>query len=122
LAYSSNESGRFEVYVSPFPGPGGKWLVSTQGGWFPQWRRDGRELFYVSPDSKIMCAEVKENGTSFEVGAVRPLFVTKPYFGYFTGNLYDVTADGERFIVPYDEGEADRTITLVTNWPAAVKR
>jgi eukaryotic-like serine/threonine-protein kinase len=122
LAYSSNESGRFEVYVSPFPGPGGKWLVSTQGGWFPQWRRDGRELFYVSPDSKIMSAEVKANGSSFVVGAVRPLFVTKPYFGYFTGNLYDVTADGQRFIVPYDEGEADRTITLVTNWPATLKK
>ena len=122
LAYSSGESGRFEVYVSPFPGPGGKWLVSTQGGWFPQWRRDGRELFYVSLDSKIMSAEVKTSSSSFVVGTVRPLFETKPYFGYFTGNLYDVTPDGQRFIVPYEEEQTERTMALVANWPSALKK
>lgn len=121
LAYSSGESGRFEVYVSPFPGPGGKWLVSTQGGWFPQWRHDGKELFYVSLDSKIMSAEVNTNGSSFVVGTVRPLFEAKPYFGYFSGNIYDVTPDGQRFIVP-EEGQTERTMTLLANWPTALKK
>ena len=122
IAYSSSESGRFEIYVTPFPGPGGRWLVSTNGGAFPQWRRDGKELFYVSPDNTIMSAEVKISGSGFVVGAVRPLFRTRPYFGYFTGNLFDVTPDGQRFIVPYDEGEPNRVITLVANWPAVVKK
>ncbi|MGH9774971.1 MAG: protein kinase domain-containing protein [Candidatus Acidiferrales bacterium] len=122
LAYSSAESGRWEVYVSPFPGPGGKWQVSTGGGWFPRWRHDGRELFYVSPDNKIMSAEVKTSGSSFVVGAVQPLFETKPYFGLFTANLFDVTADGQKFVVPYETGQPDRTFALVVNWPAVLKK
>ena len=121
LAYSSTESGRSEVYVTPFPGPGGRWQVSTEGGWFPQWRRDGRELFYVSLDSRIMSAEVKANGTNLVTGAVRPLFQTKPYFGLLTGNLFDATPNGQRFIVPYDEEQSDRIFTLVVNWPALLK-
>jgi hypothetical protein len=123
LAYSSSESGRFEVYVTPFPGPGGKWLVSTGGGWFPQWRRDGREIFYVSPlDDKIMAAEVKANGSSFEVGAVHALFEIRPYFGLYTANLFDVTPDGQRFIVAYDAQQSNAALTLVTNWPALLKK
>ncbi|HKF51750.1 MAG TPA: protein kinase, partial [Candidatus Acidoferrales bacterium] len=70
LAYSSTESGRAEVYVTPFPTPGGKWQVSTEGGSFPVWRRDGKELFYMSVDDKIMAAEVSENGPSFVIGRV----------------------------------------------------
>ncbi|HXT74273.1 MAG TPA: protein kinase [Candidatus Angelobacter sp.] len=122
LAYSSTESGRSEVYVTPFPGPGGKWQVSTDGGSFPQWGHDGSELFYISPDDKLMSVQVKENGSSFVVGTVRPLFQTKPYFGLFTANLFDVTADGQRFIIPYDSGQANRTISLVLNWPALLKK
>lgn len=122
LAYSSAESGKWQVYVSPFPGPGGKWQVSTAGGWFPQWRRDGGELFYVASDNTIMSAEVKASASSFVVGAVKPLFKTRPYFGLFTANLFDVTGDGQRFIVPYEEGQSGRTITLVVNWPAALKK
>ncbi|HET6199252.1 MAG: protein kinase [Candidatus Acidiferrales bacterium] len=122
LAYSSTESGRTEVYVTPFPGPGGKWQISTDGGSFPQWRHDGSELFYISLDDKLMSVQVKENGSSFVVGAVKPLFQTKPYFGLFTANLFDVTADGQRFIIPYDSGQANRTISLVLNWPALLKK
>lgn len=122
VAYSASESGREEIYVTPFPGPGGKWQVSTDGGAFPQWRRDGSELFYMGLDNKLMSAQVKENGSSFEVGAVKPLFETKPYFGLFTANLFDVTADGQRFIIPYDSGQENRTISLVVNWPALVKK
>jgi eukaryotic-like serine/threonine-protein kinase len=122
LAYSSTESGKAEVYVTPFPGPGGKWQVSTDGGSFPVWRHDGKELFYMSLDDKIMAAEVSENGSSFEVGKVETLFQTRPYFGLFTANLFDVSADGQRFIIPYDSGQANRTISLVTNWPVLLKK
>ncbi len=123
LAYSSSESGRFQVYVTPFPGPGGKWQISSDGGWFPQWRRDGRELFYVSPsDDKIMAAEVKANGSSFDVGAVRPLFEIRPYFGLYTANLFDVMPDGQRFIVVDDAPRSNATLTLVANWPALLKK
>jgi len=122
LAYTSEESGGPEVYVTPFPGPGGKWQVSNGGGRSPQWRRDGRELFYISADNKIMSAEVRANGSSFTVGAVKPLFQAKPYFGLFTANLFDVTADGQRFIIPSDKGQSGRTITLIANWPAALKK
>jgi eukaryotic-like serine/threonine-protein kinase len=122
LAYSSGESGTLEVYVTPFPGPGGKWQVSTDGGWFPQWRRDGKELFYMSLDNKVMSAEVRENGQSFVIGAVKPLFQTRPYLGIFIASLFDVTGDGQRFIVPYDTGQANRTISLVVNWTALLKK
>lgn len=123
LAYTSSESGKFQVYVTPFPGPGGKWQVSTEGGWFPQWRRDGRELFYVSSiDDKIMAAEVKANGSSFEVGAVHTLFEIRPYFGLYTANLFDVTPDGQRFIVVNDAQQPGAALTLVVNWLAALKK
>jgi eukaryotic-like serine/threonine-protein kinase len=122
LAYVSSESGTQEVYVTPFPGPGGKWQVSSSGGRSPQWRRDGKELFYISSDNKIMAAQVKANGSSFEVGAITPLFQTRPYFGLFTANLFDVSADGQRFVVAYDAGQSGRPITLIANWPAALKK
>ncbi|MGH9253087.1 MAG: protein kinase domain-containing protein [Vicinamibacterales bacterium] len=77
VAYVSNESGRNEVYVMPFPGPGGKWQVSTAGGIWPRWRRDGAELFYLAPDNRLMAAEVNGRGSGFDVGAVQPLFATR---------------------------------------------
>ncbi len=122
VAYCSNESGRFEVYIRPFPGPGGKWQVSTEGGCYPHWRRDGRELFYLASDNKLMSAEVKANGSSLEVGAVRPLFETRPYYGQLSANLYDVTADGQRFIVAYEAQQSNAAITLVVNWPADLRK
>ena len=63
VAYHSNESGRHEVYVQPFPGPGGKWQISTSGGIEPRWRRDGKELFYIAPDGKLMAAPIQSAGT-----------------------------------------------------------
>lgn len=69
-----------------------------------------------------MAAEVKETGSSFEAGTVRSLFQTRPYFGLFTASLFNVTADGQRFIVDYDQGQAGRTITLIANWSALLKK
>ena len=89
VAYNSNESGRDEVYVVPFPGPGGKWQVSTSGGSFPRWRRDGKEIFFLNGGNTVMAAAVNGSGKAFEVGAVRRLFQarlrTDGYLGFGTG-------------------------------------
>jgi Tol biopolymer transport system component len=73
IAYSSDESGQDQVYVQPFAGLGGKYQVSTTGGSQPRWRRDGKELLYISADGKLMAVEVKA-GSTFEALAAKPLF------------------------------------------------
>jgi len=121
IAYVSNESSRNEVYVAPFPGAGGKWQVSTAGGSAPRWRRDGRELFYMAPDYRIMSAEVNTKGSRLEIGAVRPLFQTRSLQG--PGATYDASADGKRFLVVSESEQAiSEPITLVVNWTAALRR
>jgi serine/threonine-protein kinase len=98
LAYQSSESGSYEVYVRPFPGPGGKWQVSTGGGYLPKWSRNGRELFYRTPDNKIMVVTHTATGDSFH--ADKPQLWSP---GQFTdrGNAYnfDLHPDGKRFAV-----------------------
>jgi eukaryotic-like serine/threonine-protein kinase len=120
LAYASNESGRFEVYVQPFPGPGGKWQVSTAGGNHPRWRRDEKELFYVAPDGKIMAVELRA-GPAFEAGTPQPLFAT--LLKNMPGPPYDVSSDGQRILLNRPLGEeSSPPITLVQNWTALLKR
>jgi serine/threonine protein kinase/Tol biopolymer transport system component len=119
VAYCSNESGDYKVYAVPFPDPGGKWQVSPGGGCGPRWRRDGQEIFYISSDNKMMATEVKSSGSSFEVGATHALFATRPY-GVF--GRFDVSADGQRFAIPYEAGQPTTAITLVVNWPAELKK
>jgi Tol biopolymer transport system component len=121
LAYASNESGRYEIYVQPFPGPGGKWQVSTAGGLHPRWRRDGKELFYITSDGKVMAVEVRA-GAAFESGTLQALFATslKNALG---PPSYDASADGQRFLLSRPIGEeSSPPITLVQNWPALLKR
>ena len=79
IAYQSNESGSVEIYVAPFPGPGGKTIVSTGGGAQVRWRRDGRELFYIAPDGRLMAVPIglASNGQALEAGVPVPLFVTR---------------------------------------------
>ena len=119
VAYCSNESGDYRVYVVPFPGPGGKWQVSPEGGCGPRWRRDGKEIFYLSSDNKMMVTEVKSSGSSFEIGSTHALFATRAY-GVF--GRFDVSADGQRFAIPYEAGQPSAAIALVTNWPAELKK
>ena len=120
LSYCSSESGEQKIYVVSFPGPGGKWQVSPGGGCYPRWRRDGKELFYLSADNKIVAAEVRGDASSFAVGSVNPLFETRVYRSAFGG--FDVTADGQRFIVAYEPGQPNVAITLVENWDAELKK
>jgi serine/threonine protein kinase len=114
LAYTSDESGRNEIYARPFPGPGGKWQISIAGGTLPRWGHDGRELFYLGEDDKLMAAEIKAAGSAINVTGVQPLFETQPIR---TGSVYDVFSDGKRFLVNTQiEPEVSSPITLVVNW------
>jgi len=117
LAYNSNESGRSEVLVVPFPGPGGKVRISTGRGDNARWRRDGKEIFYLAGNT-LMAAEVTANGSRFEVGAVQRLFEVPMVDGYWP---YDVSPDGQRFLVNTLEG-AVAPLTIVVNWPAGLKK
>jgi hypothetical protein len=106
--------------VQPFPGPGGKWQVSTAGGLHPRWRRDGKELFYVAPDGKIMSVEVRAD-TVFETGTPQALFAA--LLKNMPGPPYDVSSDGQRFLLNRPIGEeSSPPITLVQNWTALLKR
>jgi Tol biopolymer transport system component len=124
VAYVSNESGTEQVYVAPFPGPGGKWQISSAGGIRPSWRRDGKEIVYLSLDDKLMAAEVNAKGANFAVGAVRPLFQTRPQraSAYFP-TLYDSTRDTQRFLVNTVMWQKSGTpVTLVLHWTADLKK
>ena len=122
IAYTSDESGRFEVYVQSFPASGGKWQVSNGGGGSPRWRRDGRELFYLSADGKLMAVEVDGSSDTFEARVPRPLF--EPRVGAISGDSpYDVAADGRRFLVKVlVEETVPAPVTVVLNWTADLKR
>lgn len=123
LAYVSDESGTAEVYIVPFPRGSGKWQVSTGGGRSPHWRRDGKELFYLSPSNKLMAVQILESGSSLTVGSSRALFQTNPPESLWANRGFDVTADGKRFLVVTRQPEQQDAapVTLAVNWPALVK-
>ncbi len=120
IAYQSNESGRAEVYVASVAGVAGKWQVSTRGGSDPCWSRDGRELFYLSPDQQLMSVAVT-GGESFEPGTPRPLFRVQVEPG-FRRNVYDVSPDGQRFLFLVTAGEINTPMTVMVNWRAGPER
>jgi len=129
IAYTSDESGRNEVYAQSFGGtpsaPGGKWQISNSGGSRPKWRRDGKELFYLGLDRKLMAVEAKtavvKGQTTLEAGAPRALFDTR--VSIFVGIPYTVTTDGQRFlIVTQVEDQGSSPLALVFNWPATLRR
>lgn len=123
LAYVSDESGRAEVYVQTFPVSGGKWQISSSGGDQPAWRRDGKELFYLAADKKIMAVGVKA-GSTFESEAPRPLIQTRVRDNTLTGdrNSYAVTSDGQRFLVVTPVSNSSPSpITVVLNWHSDLK-
>ena len=124
VAYSSNESGRWQVYVAPFPGPGGRYQISLGGGQQPRWRRDGKELFFLSPDRKLMAVPVK-TGSAFVFGAPKALFATlahEPITAeeFFT---YDVSPDGQRFLINANAEQKDiRPVDILLNWSSQLKK
>ena len=107
-----------QVYVLPFKGGGGKWQVSTDGGRWPRWRRDGKELYFVSQRNEVMAVQVKEKGDSLEFGRAERLFAYHPALRIFrTGMInYDAAIDGKRFLLDVAADENTRPLTLVTNW------
>jgi serine/threonine protein kinase len=118
VAFSSNESGKDEVYVQAFPQTGAKWQVSTGGGASPQWKSDGKELFYISPAKKLMAVDVKTSGPTFEQGIPQVLFDVDVDV-YNAPNRYAVSKDGTRFLVNWAaEGSRRYPITVVVNWIA----
>jgi hypothetical protein len=127
VAYVSGETGKDEVYVVPFdatkilnsaPGtgtsPGGKWLISSGGGLSARWRRDGKEIFYYGPGFQMMAAEVDGTGNNFEVRKEQVLFRV----GATVINEYDVTPDGNRFVMATQKVNPNAPLTLVQNWTA----
>jgi serine/threonine protein kinase/Tol biopolymer transport system component len=123
LAYISNESGRYQVYVQPYPGPGGKWQISTEGGTEPVWNPNGRELFYRSGD-KMMAVDITTQ-PSFTTGKTRVLFEGHYQLAPVTFPNYDVSPDGQRFLMlkPSESVEAAPTqINVVLNWFEELKR
>ena len=125
IAYVSDESGRFEVYVRSFPvSGGGKWMVSNGGGYQPRWRRDGRELFYFSSDGRLMSVDI-EPAAAFRAAAPRILFQARIFGGGASTNnhYWDVAPDGQRFLINTVSAESDSaSLTVVLNWQAAVNR
>jgi Tol biopolymer transport system component len=128
LAYVTDESGRNEVYVQPFspghPAKAGKLQISTEGGSQPRWRGDGRELFYVAADRKMMATDVIVSGELFDRSAPHVLFEMTSSPADLSGFSYAPSADGKTFLMtaaPTGNAEAP-TLTLVVNWQAAVKK
>jgi Tol biopolymer transport system component len=121
IVYASTESGQREMYVRPFPGPGGKWQVSVGGAFFrPFWRADGKEIYYPSRDGRMMAAEVSSGPGTFSVGAVRALFE-----GQSKGmnDLLAVSPNGQKFLVVYNPVEAKSThVTLVSHWDTELQK
>ena len=123
IAYVSDESGRPETYVQPYPGPGGKWQISTDGGIEPAWNPNGRELFYRS-GGRMMAVPVATQ-PAFSVGRPTMLFEGEYLASPFpqTGVIYDVTPDGQRFLMIKDVQAASATqINVVVNWFEELKR
>ncbi|MEK6302634.1 MAG: protein kinase [Acidobacteriota bacterium] len=124
VAYVSDESGRPEVYVQSFAGSGGKWPISTGGGDQPKWRRDGKELFYLSSAKKLMSVSLT-SGAAFEAGIPVELFELFVPAKSSTGdrNDYVVADNGQKFLVcSFVDKESARPITVVSNWMAALKK
>jgi serine/threonine-protein kinase len=130
LAYESNSAGRFEIYVRPFPNVSdGQWLVSNAGGVQPLWARSGRELFYVAPNGSLLTVPVDSRGTTWSAGTATKL-VEGHYFtggNLFTTRQYDVSLDGQRFLMIKEGGVSDPTaappqVIVVQHWTEELKR
>ncbi len=123
IAYQSNESGQFEIYVQAFPGPGAKTRISTAGGAQVRWRQDGKELFYMALDGRLVAVSIRlpVSGTTVEAGTPTPLFNARPFRAveHIDGPQYVVSSDGQRFLVNTVGDATAPPIRVVLNWRAA---
>jgi eukaryotic-like serine/threonine-protein kinase len=125
IAYRSDESGKSEIYITSFPKPPGRLQVSIAGGVTPRWRHDGKELYYLALDRRLMAVELKDTSGSLQVASTRPLFEMFHTMFVITGgsNRYDVTRDGNRFVVDsVISDESSAPLNLVVNWTAELKQ
>jgi serine/threonine protein kinase len=121
IAYQNNESGAYEIYVTPFPGGGAKWQVSTNGGISPKWRKDGKELYFIDGLDNIVAVDVNASANAVHLGVPHALFqavgIQREY------GPYDVTADGKKFLINSGNVNASSDpLTLVLNWPSQLKK
>ena len=120
MAYQNNEAGRYEVYITAFPGGGPKWQVSTNGGNSPKWRKDGKELYFLDGLDNIVAVDVNASANAVHLGVPHPLFqavgIQREY------GPYDVTADGKKFLINSGNVNVSEPLTLVLNWPSQLKK
>jgi Tol biopolymer transport system component len=124
VAYASNETGKWEIYVTSFPVARGKWQVSTGGGEQPRWRGDGKELFYLSSDGKMMAAPVT-SGANFDPGTPVALFQATPrqLVSLTDRFAYDVSRDGQRFLIDNQVKQTETPpMSIILNWTAKLNK
>ena len=120
VAYTSNESSRFEVFVETIPRSDRKWAVSANGGYEPRWRGDGGEIYYLSEDRRMMSVKV-DAGPSF--GAPQPLFQTRVPAGVINNRTHYVPGrDGSRFLINMALDGQTPSINVIVNWAATMKK
>lgn len=135
VAYASQESGRYEIYVRPFdptsptgtPPGSGKWQLSTEGGESPRWNGNGKELFYIAPDGTVMSVDVSGTRSAFHSGVPKPLFRPKGIVPQQQGHYYwDASSDGQKFIFSVQSNAnapaPPAHFTLVLNWQTLLKK
>jgi hypothetical protein len=125
VAYQSDESGRPEIHIQPFsPGSGGEAkMVSSGGGYQPRWSRNGKELYYLTGDGKLVAVDVSA-GATLKLGQSHVLFAPPIWAGGISLNGYrwDISADGQKFLIPTVPVQAKAVFTVVMNWQAALKK
>ena len=118
LAYTSDETSRYEIYVQSFPTPGQKSMISSNGGNCPAWSRDGKELFFIGADRKLMATTV-HTGADFKAGVPKPLFETRLPSGI---SRFDVSKDG-LFLIPTEVNSGGgAAVNIIVNWTAGLRK
>jgi eukaryotic-like serine/threonine-protein kinase len=120
LAYSARDSDREEVYVTTFPSGSGRWQVSSEGGIFPVWRGDGKELFYIGYDAQLHAVETSPGKEEFGIGRTQSLFPVRYVTPFF--NPYDVSPDGKRMLIAFPLSSQSSPLVLVSDWKAELKK
>jgi eukaryotic-like serine/threonine-protein kinase len=123
IVYQSDQSGRYEIYVRPFPGAGTQWQISTDGGVHPVWRADQKEILYESPDGKLLSVDVSVSAGDFESGTPKVLFQMRAKIA--PNRNFDVSPDGQQILVntpAIDVGDQSAPVILVQNWTSLLKR